>query len=57
MNAGQGVAEASVPVAGIGLTDGMRLRNLLGEEVYAVAQGRVTVGLSPMSGVALGASA
>ncbi len=54
LNAGEQAAEVSVPVAGLGLPDGTRLRNLVGEEVYAVAGGRVRVGLSPVSGVVLG---
>ncbi|MDH7488760.1 MAG: glycoside hydrolase family 13 protein [Anaerolineae bacterium] len=53
LNAGDSSAEVSVPVAGLGLADGTRLRNLLGEEVYAVAGGRLRVGLAAMSGVAL----
>lgn len=53
LNAGDTAAEVSVPVAGLGLADGTHLRSLLGEEVYAVAGGRVTVGLGPVTGVAL----
>jgi len=55
LNAGDTPAEVAVPVAGLGLADGTRLRNLLGEEVYAVAGGQVRVGLGPVAGVALGA--
>ena len=57
LNAREESTEIPVPVTGLGLADGTRLHNLLGEEVYAVAQGRVKVGLSPVSGVALGVSA
>jgi glycosidase len=53
LNASEEAAEVSVPVAGLGLADGTRLRNLLAEEVYAVAEGRVKVGLSSVSGLAL----
>jgi len=55
LNAGDTPTEVAVPVAGLGLADGTRLRNLLGEEVYAVAGGQVKVGLGPVAGVALGA--
>lgn len=54
LNASEKSVEVFVPVAALGLADGTRLRNLLGEEVYAVAQGRVNVGLAPVSGIALG---
>lgn len=53
LNAGDSPAEVSVPIACLGLADGTHLRNLLGEEVYAVAGGRVKVGLGPVAGVAL----
>jgi cyclomaltodextrinase len=54
LNVGQEPAEVSIPVSGLGLADGTRLQNLLGEEVYAVVRGHVKVGLGPVSGVALG---
>lgn len=56
LNTGQGEAEISIPADAAGLRDGARLRNLLGEEMYGVAGGRLMLRLPPLSGVLLSAA-
>lgn len=53
LNAGEEAAEIAVPVQDLGLANGTHLRNLLGEQVVAVAEGHVKVVLSPLSGAVL----
>lgn len=53
LNASENTAEIPVPAQGLGLENGTHLLNLLGEEMYAVAERQVKVVLSPLSGAVL----
>ncbi len=53
LNATEEPTEISIPVAGLGLADGTRLRGLLSAGEYAAVGGVVTANLAPVSGAVL----